>query len=293
MVEGQPHRTDERPLVAMVPFRGDYFSAMKMRIIEGRAVGDADRPDGPDVVVINETMARRLWPGQSAIGKRFRRGSVEENRPWITVVGVVADVKEALDTVPGLQAFWPQARMQWARDLTLVVRTSGDPLSLAGAIRDVVRTVDRDVPIVSTMPMQQMMSDSVSEPRFRTMVVLTFAGVACLLALVGIYGVMAFVVAERTHEIGVRMALGAGEGGVLRHVLGQGLRLTGLGIAIGLVGAVAATRAIQAMLFGVSAVDPLTYASVVVALAAIAMLACWVPARRASRVEPLVALRGD
>jgi putative ABC transport system permease protein len=263
-----------------------------MRLIEGRAVGDADRPDGPDVVVINEGMARRFWPGQSAIGKRFRRGN-DDDREWTTVVGVVADVKERLDTVPGLQGYWPHARNQWARDMALVVRTSGDPLALASAIRSEVRALDPEVPIVSTTTMQQLMAESASEPRFRTVLVLSFAGVACLLALVGIYGVMAFVVAERTHEIGVRMALGAGEAGVLRHVLGQGLRLTALGIAIGLVGAFVATRAIQAMLFGVGAMDPMTYGLVVVMLATVAMLACWVPAKRASRVDPLVALRGD
>jgi putative ABC transport system permease protein len=292
-IEGLDIPQKDRPLIMMLPFRGDYFGALKLRIIEGRAVGDGDRPDAPDVVVINESMARRFWPGQSAIGKRFRRGSTDENRPWITVVGVVADVKEALDTVPGLQGYWPSARMEWARDMALVIRTSGDPLALATAVRTVVRAEDADVPIVNTTTMQELMADSASEPRFRTMVVLSFAGVAVLLALVGIYGVMAFVVAERTHEIGVRMALGAAQGGVLRHVLGQGMRLTLMGIALGLVGAFAATRAIQAMLFGVGATDPMTYGLVIVTLAVVAMLACWVPARRASRVDPLVALRGE
>ena len=293
-IEGQPRPAEERPLITMMPFRGDYFGAMKIRLLDGRLASDADRPDGPAVVVINEGMAKRFWPGESAVGKRFRRGGDDDEEPeWITVVGVVSDVKEELDTLPGLQGYWPFASEEWARDMALVVRTSGDPLSLASAIRNIVRTVDRDIPIVNTTTMQQMLSDSVSEPRFRTMLVLSFAGVACLLALIGIYGVMAFVVAERTHEIGVRMALGAGEGGVLRHVLGQGLRLTALGISIGLVGAIAATRVIRAMLFGVGVLDPLTYGSVVVALGVIALLACWVPARRASRVEPLVALRGD
>ena len=292
-IEGQPTSMADRPLISMLPFRGNYFRTMKMRLIEGRFVGDDERPDGPQVVVINEGMAKRFWPGESAVGKRFRRGSPEENRPWITVAGVVGDVKEALDTVPGLQGYWPHAQMGWARDLTLVIRTAGDPLAIIPAVRNEVRAADRDVPVVNTTTMQQMMSESVSEPRFRTIVVLSFAAVACLLALVGIYGVMAFVVAERTHEIGVRMALGAAQGGVMRHVLGQGLRLTGIGIGIGLVGAFVATRAIQAMLFGIGALDPMTYLLVVVILATVAMVACWVPARRASRVDPLVALRGD
>jgi putative ABC transport system permease protein len=160
-------------------------------------------------------------------------------------------------------------------------------------VRSEIRALDPGIPIIANTTIEQLMSESVAEPRFRTMAVLSFAAVACLLALVGIYGVMAFVVAERTHEIGVRMALGAKQSGVLRFVLGQGLRLTLLGVAIGLVGAFAATRAIQAMLFGVGAMDPLTYAVVLVALASVAMLACWIPARRASRVDPLVALRGD
>ena len=292
-VEGQPTTTADRPLISMLPVRGDYFGTMKMRLIEGRLVGDAERPEGPQVVVINEGMAKRFWPGQSAVGKRFRRGSPEENRPWITVAGVVADVKEALDTVPGLQGYWPFAQMAWARDLTLVIRTAGDPLAIIPAVRNEVRAADASVPVVSTTTMQQLMSESVSEPRFRTLVVLSFAGVACLLALVGIYGVMAFVVAERTHEIGVRMALGAAQGGVMRHVLGQGLRLTVVGIIIGLGGAFLATRAIQSMLFGIGALDPMTYLLVVLVLTTVAMVACWVPARRASRVDPLVALRGD
>jgi putative ABC transport system permease protein len=292
-IEGRDTPREERPLITMLPFRGDYFATMQMRLIEGRAVGDADRPDGPNVVVINEGMAKRFWPGESAIGKRFRRGDADDDPQWITVAGVVADVKEALDTVPGLQGYWPYARMAWARDMAIVVRTSGDPMLLATAVRSVVRSLDPEIPIVKMQTMQQLMSESVSDSRFRTMVVLSFSGVACLLALVGIYGVMAFLVAERTHEIGVRMALGAEQAGVLRHVLGQGLRLTTIGIAIGLVGAFAATRAIEAMLFGVEATDPVTYGLVVIALVTVAMLACWIPARRASRVDPLVALRGE
>jgi ABC-type antimicrobial peptide transport system permease subunit len=177
--------------------------------------------------------------------------------------------------------------------MALVIRTRTDPLALTRAVRNEIRAADAEIPIVHSGSMEQLMSESVSEPRFRTVAVLSFAGVACLLALVGIYGVMAFVVAERTHEIGVRMALGARQSGVLRHVLGQGFRLTILGIGIGLIGALAATRAIQAMLFGVGAMDPVTYAVVVIALGSVAMLACWIPARRASRVDPLVALRGD
>jgi putative ABC transport system permease protein len=175
--------------------------------------------------------------------------------------------------------------------MSVVVRTSGDPLSLVNAIRAEIRAIDPEIPIVSTSTMDQLVANSVTEPRFRTLLVLSFAGAACLLALVGIYGVMAFVVAERTHEIGVRMALGAQEGGVLRFVLGQGMRLTLLGIIIGIAGALAATRVLRTMLFGVGTTDPLTYGVVIVALGTVAVLACWIPARRASRVDPLVALR--
>ena len=290
-IEGRPTSAKDRPLVSMIPVRGDYFAAMKIRLIEGRAVGDADRADQPPVVVINEKMAKRFWPGESAIGKRFRRGSLEANSPWHTVVGVVGDVKEALDTVPGFQGYWPHAQAQWARPMTLVVRTAGDPSLLMNAVRSEIRAIDPEIPIVSTGTMEQAIGESVAEPRFRTLIVGAFATVACLLALVGIYGVMAFVVAERTYEIGLRMALGAREGGVLRHILGDGLRLTLMGIAIGLAGALATTRAIRTMLFGVGTTDPLTYALVVVGLGLVAMLACYVPARRASRVDPIVALR--
>ena len=292
-IEGQDVSVQERPLITMLPVREDYFRTMRLRLLEGRAVTDDDRADGPPVVVINEGMAKRFWPGQSAIGKRFRRGTPEENRPWQTIIGVVADVKESLDTLPGLQGYWPHAQAAWARDMAIVVRTTGDPLALVNAVRSQVRAVDPEIPVVSTNTMEQLVSESVAEPRFRTMLVLSFAGAACLLALIGIYGVMAFVVAERTREIGVRMALGAERRGVLRFVLGQGLRLTAAGIAIGVVGAVAATQVIRSMLFGVGTTDPMTYGVVIVALASVAMLACWIPARRASRVDPLVALRTE
>ena len=293
MIEGQEVPASGRPLISMLPVRGDYFAAMKIRLIEGRTVTDADRAGDPVVLTINEGMAKRFWPGQSAVGKRIRRGTPEENLPWQTIVGVVADVKEELDTLPGLQGYWSHAQAGWARDMTVVLRTSGDPSLLMNSIRAEVRAIDPEMPIVSTGTMQEYVAQSVSEPRFRTVVGLSFAGVASLLALVGIYGVMAFVVAERTREIGLRMALGAAEGSVLRHVLGQGLRLTLIGIGIGVVGAVAATRVIRAMLFGVGATDPLTYAVVAAALGTVALLACYLPARRASRVDPIVALRAD
>ena len=291
-IEGSEPSAGERPNLSMLQVRGDYFATMKLRLLDGRTLTEDDRT-GPPVIVINEGMAKRFWPGESAVGKRFRRGSPGDYGPWHTVVGVVADVKESLDTVPGLQGYWPHSQALWARDMSIVVRTSGDPLSLVNAIRAELRAIDPEIPIVSTSTMQQLVTNSVAEPRFRTVVVLSFAGAACLLALVGIYGVMAFVVAERTPEIGLRMALGAKEGGVLRFVLGQGMRLTILGIVIGVVGALAATRVIRTMLFGVGATDPVTYAVVIVALGAVAMLACWVPARRASRVDPLVALRAE
>jgi putative ABC transport system permease protein len=280
----------EMTLIPFVQAEPSLFSTLGIRVTHGRALTEEDRRATDRRAVIDPDLARALWPNAVAVGRRFRLGPDE---PWITVVGVVADVKEALDTVPGLQGYWPHAQMAWARDMALVVRTSGDPLALIPAIRSVVRTTDHEIPLVKAVPMTELMSESVSGPRFRTVVVLSFAGAACLLALIGIYGVMAFVVAERKHEIGVRMALGARQSGVMRHVLGQGLRLTALGIAIGLVGAFIATRAIQAMLFGVTPTDPLTYAAVIVALVIVAMLACWVPALRASRVDPLVALRSD
>ena len=290
-IEGTETSAVDRPNVSMLPVRGDYFAAMKLRLIEGRTITDDDKPPAPAPIVINEGMAKRFWPGESAVGKRFRRGVPGDYGPWHTVVGVVADVKESLDTVPGLQGYWPHAQAMWARDMSVVVRTSGDPLSLVNAIRAEIRAIDPEIPIVSTSTMEQLVANSVTEPRFRTLLVLSFAGAACLLALVGIYGVMAFVVAERTHEIGLRMALGAEQGGVLRFVLGQGMRLILLGIVIGVVGALVATRVIRAMLFGVGATDPMTYGVVIFALAAVAVLACWIPALRASRVDPLVALR--
>ena len=289
-IEGTAPSAVDRPNVSMLPVRGDYFATMKLRLIEGRTLTDDDKLEAA-VTVINEGMAKRFWPGESAVGKRFRRGVPGDYGPWQTVVGVVADVKESLDTVPGLQVYWPHAQAMWARDMAVVVRTSGDPLSLTNAIRTEIRAIDPEIPIVSTSTMEQLVGNSVTEPRFRTLLVLSFAGAACLLALVGIYGVMAFVVAERTHEIGLRMALGAEQGGVLRFVLGQGMRLTLLGIAIGVVGALVATRAIRTMLFGVGTTDPMTYGVVIAALASVALLACWIPARRASRVDPLVALR--
>lgn len=295
VVEGVATSAGQEPQVGMYPVLGDYFGALRVPLLRGRLHGPQDREDAPPVTVINQAMADRFWPGQDPIGKRFKRGDLSEfdEEPWVTVIGVVGDVHRfGLDeTVPAAEMYAPHAQSPWARDMWFVLRTEGDPLGVVDALRAELSALDPGLPLTSVRTMTDRISESVAEPRFRALLVACFATLAAILALVGIYGVLGFAVAERRYEIGVRMALGAERGRVLREVLTQGATLVVAGIAIGLAGAWYGSRWIAAMLFGITPLHAPTWTAVALTLLAAGLFACWLPARRASRVEPITALR--
>ncbi len=292
-IEGDPRPRGQELSAGIVPVRGDYFGTMRTRILAGRGFTDADAAGAPPVVLINEAAAARFWPGQDPVGKRLRRGRADETElPWITVIGVVEDGRRsglANETEP--EMYWTHAQSgAWARDLYVVLR-GPDPNALARPVRTAVARVDPGLAVTDASSLEERIATSVATPRFRTTLLAAFAALALLLAVVGTWGVMAFVVAQRRHEIGVRMALGADAGRVLRSVLGDGLRLVGIAVVLGLVGAAFASRTISRLLFGVQPLDPGVHAAAIAILFAAALLACWLPARRASRLDPVSTLR--
>ena len=275
-----------------------YFRTMEIPI-RGRDVTDHDRVGAPPVVLINEAMARRYWPGQDAIGQRLKWGPPGSPRPWLTVIGIVPDVRHAaLDAEPVPETYMPYAQLPeeaWAtfRTMSLTIRTAGEPLAVAGAVRAAIRDVAADAPVTGIFSMDDLRARSVSPRRFTLLLLGSFAALALALSAVGIYGVVMYGVTQRTREIGVRVALGAQGDQVLGLILREGMRLAVIGLAIGVAGAVALTRVMRTQLYEVSPTDPTTFAGIVIILATVAAIASWVPARRASRVDPMVALRNE
>jgi putative ABC transport system permease protein len=280
------------PLADLIFISPAYFKTLGVPLLKGRFFTDADRADAPKVAIINETMAKRFWPGADPIGKRLKTGGPERPKnPWMEIVGVVGDVKYAgLDAVPEPALYQPHQQAAWEA-MYVVVRMGKEPASLAPALQNAVWSLDRDLALAGSRTMDQLLFESVEEPRFRMTLMLVFAALALALASVGIYGLMAYAVTQRTQEIGVRLALGALPADVLRLILRQGLLLTLAGIGLGMAGSLALTRLLSSLLFEVSATDPLTFVGVASLLGAIALLACYIPARRAMKVDPLVALR--
>jgi putative ABC transport system permease protein len=268
-----------------------YTSTMGISLLRGRTFSDSDNETSPDVALVNATMARRFWTDGDPIGKRILRGHPGGDEKWVTIVGVVADTKlYGLDNPARLEVYYPY-RQQPSSEMNLVVRSAVDPASLTSSIRAAVAAIDKDQPIFDIHTMQQLVDDSISTRRLTLVLLGTFSALALLLAAIGIYGVMAYSVALRTQEIGIRMALGAQRQDVLRLVLGQGARIAFFGVAIGLAVAAALARLLSTLLFSVSPSDPVTFAAVAVLLIAVALLACYIPARRALRVDPIIALR--
>jgi predicted permease len=268
-----------------------YFETMKTPLIRGRFFTEQDTPESPKVAIIDENMASTYWPGVDPVGKRLKWGRVESDSPWLTVVGVVARVKQyALDTDSRV-AFYTPHQQSPSGGMYVVVRTATDPLSLAAAISREARAMDPNVPIYDVKSMGQRLTESLARRRFAMLALGLFAVVAMILAAVGIYGVMSYSVTQRTREIGIRMALGAPTPEVLKLIVGQGMLLAGVGVGIGLAGAVATTRLMASLLYGTSPTDPVTFAAIAVLLASVALLACYIPARRATKVDPMVALR--
>ena len=268
----------------------DYFRTMEISIVRGRAFTEQDKAGAPPVVIINETLARKHWPGQDPLGRRIRFYGPLEKAPWMEVVGVIKDVKHELNIPVTPEYYLPHAQDPW-NAMILVARTTVDPASLSAALRQQVWTIDKDQPVFDVKTMQEVRSISVAIYSFSSVMLAIFAGVALVLAAVGIYGVMAFAVTQRTQEIGIRMALGARTADVLKLVVKHGMKLALLGMVIGLAGSWALTRFIAKLLVGVQPTDLLTFSLVSVCLLVAAFVACYLPARRATKVDPLVALR--
>jgi predicted permease len=277
------------------PVRGDFFRALGMRLVRGRAFGPDDSASAPPVIVVNETLARLFWPGENPLGKQILEADPEgRGAPW-TVVGVVADVKRhALHVAAEPEAYQPQEQAAWSGgDLYVTIRTEGEPLALAPAVRRAIRELDPLLPVLQVADLSDLVARSVAEPRFLTTVLGGFSTIASLLGLVGVYGVLALATALRHRDIAVRMALGAARVRVLREVLYGGMRLVALGVVLGLAGAVFATRSLSALLFGITPLDAPTYVVTIAALCTAAAAACWVPARRAARMDALTVLREE
>jgi putative ABC transport system permease protein len=271
----------------------EYLQTMGIALRRGRYLRESDGDGAKMVAVINETMARQYWPDEDPLGRRFKFGGPDSDAPWIEIVGIVAGVRQmGLELAPRAEVYVPRAQATTAAPNSLVVRTKGDPIRLAAAVRAQIRAVDPQQAVSKVRTMVDIVDEELGPRKLQMTLLGGLAGLALLLASIGIFGVLHFAVTQRFAEIGVRVALGAGPSDVARMVVGQGLRLAGIGVAIGVVGALAVTRMMSSMLFGVKAADPVAFAGAAVVLLAVAAVASWAPARRASRVDPVVALRG-
>ena len=269
-----------------------YFRAIGLPLRRGRPFDEGDRAGAPNVSIISESMARRFWPDVDAVGERFQIGGSTTD---YEVVGVVADIRDLeLEQEPTSVLYLPYAQGGWAWNSIVVRASGGDPMALVPTVRAAVRGVDRRAAAIANLrAMEELVDRSLGERRFTMIVLGVFAALALALASIGVYGVMAFAVAQRTHEIGVRLALGARRADILGMILGQGSRLVLLGLAAGVLLALPLARTMGSLLYGVSPFDPTAFAGIALVLAAVAAFACWLPARRATRVDPMLALRHE
>ncbi|MGH9728895.1 MAG: ADOP family duplicated permease, partial [Candidatus Acidiferrales bacterium] len=282
----------KRPDTAVRVVGFDYFRTMEIPVVQGRTFSPAELAAEKHVVIINDTFARKYFPDTNPIGQKITINMKDTNAPS-EIIGGVGDVHGArLNAAPWPMIYWPYPELAYS-GMTIVVRTKTDSLALVPSAREIVQSMDKDEPISNIATMDQLVSDSVARSRFTTILLAVFAALATVLACIGIYGVMAYATAQRRGEIGIRMALGAQRSDVLRLVLGQGTRLALAGVGIGIIAALALTRLMASLLYQVSTTDPVTFAAVVLLLVAVALVACYVPARRAMRVDPMVALRHE
>jgi putative ABC transport system permease protein len=271
----------------------DYFRALRIPLARGRGFLESDGPGAPDVAIVNEEAARVLWPNADPVGKRIKLGAPNADRPWLTVVGVVGGtVGSPLGRRSSGFVYVPFAQ-QPGRPLSVLVRTAGPPLDLASPVRAAIRAADPDAATDPMTTMEASLSGWIGPVGFFVKLLGGLATLAVALAALGIYGVVSYTVAQRTREIGIRVALGATSNGILRLVIGYGTVLTAIGVAVGVAGSVALTRVLQGILYGTSATDPVVFALVSVLLAAVSIAACYGPARRAVRVEPIEAIRHE
>ena len=291
-LDDQPVTIEPQPSAQIRTATPGFFAAMGIRLVQGRGITAADRAGAPPVVVVNETAARRLFPDGRAIGRRITLGTKRDGVPFGgEIVGIVGDVRQRgldADALPEVYA----SHDQWPfRDLAVVVRAAGDPAALASGVRAIVRDLDPNLPVSTLATLEEVVGASVARPRFYMLLLGGFAAAALLLAAIGVYGVISYAVGRRTREIGVRLALGATSGRVLREVVGRGLALATIGLVVGGAGALVVTRLLRSLLFGVGATDPVAFAGAALLLVAVAVGAAIVPARRAARVSPIAAMR--
>jgi putative ABC transport system permease protein len=292
LVEDRPKPRGEEITVDLYIASPGYLRAMEIPLFKGRAITEQDTADAVKIALINSTMAAQLWPNEDPLGKRISfAGTENKPRPWRTIVGVVKDVSQyALDKKAPMQIYVPHAQFPTGFS-TVVVKTENDPTPITAAVRREIQAVDKDQAVFNVTTLEQLMGESILIRRFFMILLLVFAGLALTLASVGIYGVMSYVASQRTHEIGIRMALGAQASDVLKLIIGNGMVLALIGVTAGLAGSFALTRLLSGLLFGVSATDAVTFLVVSIGLIAVALFACYIPARRATKVNPLVALR--
>ena len=293
-VEGRAAPSDMNlPFALFRVVSPDYFRAMGIPLLRGRYFEAHDSPDSTPVTLVNRRLAEQYWPGEDAIGKRLKVGPADSPNAWLTVAGVVGDVRQTGLYEQKLEFYVPymQERRSFMAPRDLVVRTKADAAVIAAAVRKAVWAVDKDQPVSNVRTMDQVFAAAISQERFQALMLGLSAALALVLACVGLYGMISYSVVQRTHEIGVRMALGAQPVDVLRLVIRQGMSLTFAGLVVGIVAGTFVTRVLTDMLFGVTPRDPLTFVGVPVLLLVVAFFACYIPARRATRIDPLIALR--
>ena len=288
-IEGQPEpEAGKEMIINTRSVSPGYFGTLGIRLLKGRDFDNRDKSDAPAAAIINHDLARIYFSNEDPIGKRI---TFDDGQSWMSIVGIIGDVKQlGLDSGAKPEVYFSYLQKA-SPSMSLVVRTASTPLSLSAAVKNQIQMIDKDLPIDDARTMQQLLAESTSGRRFNMLLLTVFAGVALVLAIVGIYGVMSYTVTQRTHEIGIRVAVGAQPRDVFRMVIGQGMMLAMIGVAFGLVGAFALTRLMTSMLFGVEATDPATFVTIALLLTGVALVACCIPGRRATKVDPLVALR--
>ena len=295
-VEGRPVTTpDKWPSVNYRVVSANYFRAMGIPVLQGRAYTDRDNENAPLVMVVNQQLVRENFPDENPVGKRITFGGTNaDGQPrWFEIVGVVANVRSVeLREAPTAELYFSAQQDLWPA-MSLVVRSSVEPASLGASVRQAVNEVDRSVPVADVKTMDHVVSESITQPRFNLFLLGLFSAVAMILSAAGIYGVTAYTVTQRTRELGIRIALGAQVGDVLKMILGQGMAVIGVGLVVGLAAAFGLMRLLRSLLFGVGENDPLTFAAITSVLVLVTLVACYIPARRATKVDPLVALRAE
>jgi putative ABC transport system permease protein len=291
-VEGRTPPADEPPPIA--EFRSvtpSYFETMQIPILRGEGLSELSDSVSAGTAVINRTMSEKYFPDGDPIGRRIQ--VFGPAGPWLTIRGVVGDVRQIGLEEPPFEELYMSARTNAGQEMAMIVRTSGDPEARAAAVTRAIRSADPEQPVFAVMSMDRLIANASAERRFSLLLLTLFAAIALVLSAIGIYGVMAYSTTQRRHEIGIRLALGAGGSDVLRLVVGQGMRLVLIGLAAGLFGAWVLSRVLASQLFGITAQDPLTYVTVALLLGVVALAATWLPAQRATRVDPMISLRTE